>query len=97
MTSNGVYQRSGLNFTLMSGVTFGTFNGTISNSPLINATARGNETLGTKLTTYGRKNNFFPGGFVGSEYVNGDEETVFGNGQLYAYFDGSTKLKLVQK
>ena len=40
MTSNGVYQRSGLNFTLMSGVTFGTFNGTISNSPLINATNR---------------------------------------------------------
>ena len=55
MTSNGVYQRSGLNFTLMSGVTFGTFNGTISNSPLINATSRWNETTGTKLTTYGRK------------------------------------------
>jgi len=77
MTSNGIYQRSGLNFTLMSGTTFGTFNGTISNSPLINATARGNETTGNKLTTYGRKNNFFPGGFVGSEYINGDEETVF--------------------
>ena len=40
MTSNGVYQRSGLNFTLMSGVTFGTFNGTISNSPLINSVSR---------------------------------------------------------
>jgi len=77
MTSNGIYQRSGLNFTLMSGVTFGTFNGTIGNSPLINATARGNETTGTKLTTYGRKNNFFPGGFVGSEYINGEEDTVF--------------------
>jgi len=97
MTSNGVYQRSGLNFTLMSGTTFGTFNGMISNSPLINAVGRWNETLGTKLTTYGRKNNFFPGGFVGSEYVNGDEDTVFWNGALYAYFDGSTKLKLVQK
>ena len=97
MTSNGIYQRSGLNFTLMSGTTFGTFNGYAVNSPLINATARGNETLGTKLTTYGRKNNFFPGGFVGSEYINGDEETVFWNWPLYAYFDGSTKLKLVQK
>ena len=97
MTSNGIYQRSGLNFTLMSGVTFGTFNGTISNSPLINSVSRWNETLGTKLTTYGRKNNFFPGGFVGSEYVDGDESTVFWNWPLYAYFDGSTKLKLVQK
>ena len=97
MTSNGVYQRSGLNFTLMSGVTFGTFNGYSVNSPLINATSRWNETTGTKLTTYGRKNNFFPGGFVGSEYVNGDEETVFWNWPLYAYFDWSTKLKLVQK
>ena len=97
MTSNGVYQRSGLNFTLMSGVTFGTFNGYSVNSPLINATSRWNETLGTKLTTYGRKNNFFPGGFVGSEYINGEEDTVFWNGALYAYFDGSTKLKLVQK
>ena len=52
MTSNGIYQRSGLNFTLMSGVTFGTFNGYSVQSPLINATGRGNETLGTKLTTY---------------------------------------------
>ena len=97
MTSNGIYQRSGLNFTLMSGTTFGTFNGYAVNSPLINAAGRWNETLGTKLTTYGRKNNFFPGGFVGSEYINGDEETVFWNWPLYAYFDGSTKLKLVQK
>ena len=40
MTSNGVYQRSGLNFTLMSGTTFGTFNGMISNSPLINVVGR---------------------------------------------------------
>jgi hypothetical protein len=97
MTSNGIYQRSGLNFTLMSGVTFGTFNGYAVNSPLINAAGRWNETLGTKLTTYWRKNNFFPGWFVGSEYINGDEETVFWNWPLYAYFDGSTKLKLVQK
>ena len=40
MTSNGVYQRSGLNFTLMSGVTFGTFNGYSVNSPLINSVSR---------------------------------------------------------
>ena len=40
MTSNGIYQRSGLNFTMMSGTTFGTFNGMISNSPLINAVSR---------------------------------------------------------
>jgi len=96
MTSNGVYQRSGLNFTLMSGVTFGTFNGTISNSPLINATARGNETLGTKLTTYGRKNNFFPGGFVGSEYVDGYESTVFAKEDVYVYSNGTT-IKLIKK
>ena len=97
MTSNGVYQRSGLSFTMVSGQVFGTFNGTLGNSPLINCASRWNETLGNKLTTYGRKNNFFKGGFVGSEYIDGDEETVFWNNWLYAYFDGSTKLKLVQK
>ncbi|HNG96693.1 MAG TPA: hypothetical protein PLW93_00300 [Candidatus Absconditabacterales bacterium] len=96
MTSNGVYQRSGLNFTLMSGVTFGTFNGMISNSPLINAVGRGNETLGTKLTTYGRKNNFFPGGFVGSEYVDGYESTVFAKEDVYVYSNGTT-IKLIKK
>ena len=96
MTSNGVYQRSGLNFTLMSGVTFGTFNGTISNSPLINSVSRWNETLGTKLTTYGRKNNFFPGGFVGSEYVDGYESTVFAKEDVYVYSNGTT-IKLIKK
>ncbi len=96
MTSNGVYQRSGLNFTMMSGVTFGTFNGTISNSPLINAVSRWNETLGTKLTTYGRKNNFFPGGFVWSEYVDGYESTVFAKEDVYVYSNGTT-IKLIKK
>jgi len=96
MTSNGIYQRSGLNFTLMSGVTFGTFNGTISNSPLINSVSRWNETLGTKLTTYGRKNNFFPGGFVGSEYVDGYESTVFAKDDVYVYSNGTT-IKLIKK
>ena len=96
MTSNGVYQRSGLNFTMMSGVTFGTFNGMISNSPLINAVSRWNETLGTKLTTYGRKNNFFPGGFVGSEYVDGYESTVFAKEDVYVYSNG-TNIKLIKK
>lgn len=97
MTSNGLYQRSGLNFTMMSWTTFGTFNGMSGNSPLINAVSRWNETLGTKLTTYGRKNNFFPGGFVGSEYIDWDEDTVFWSAWLYAYYDGTSKLKLVQK
>ena len=97
MTSNGIYQRSGLNFTMMSWQVFGTFNGTLGNSPLINAFQRGNETASTKITTYGRKNNFFKGGFVGSEYVDWDEDTLYWNWQLYAYFDGSTKIKLVQK
>ena len=96
MTSNGVYQRSGLNFTMMSGTTFGTFNGMISNSPLINAVGRWNETLGTKLTTYGRKNNFFPGGFVGSEYVDGYESTVFAKEDVYVYSNGTT-IKLIKK
>jgi len=96
MTSNGIYQRSGLNFTLMSGTTFGTFNGTISNSPLINSVSRWNETLGTKLTTYGRKNNFFPGGFVGSEYVDGYESTVFAKDDVYVYSNGTT-IKLIKK
>jgi len=96
MTSNGIYQRSGLNFTLMSGVTFGTFNGTISNSPLINSVSRWNETLGTKLTTYGRKNNFFPGGFVWSEYVDGYESTVFAKEDVYVYSNGTT-IKLIKK
>ena len=97
MTSNGVYQRSGLTFTLMSGQVFGTFNGTLGNSPLIQAYSRWNDVPWNKITSYGRKNNFFKGWFVWSEYVNGDEDSIFGNGQLYAYFDGSTKLKLVQK
>jgi len=96
MTSNGIYQRSGLNFTLMSGTTFGTFNGYAVNSPLINATNRWNETLGTKLTTYGRKNNFFPGGFVWSEYVDGYESTVFAKEDVYVYSNGTT-IKLIKK
>ena len=96
MTSHGVYQRSGLNFTMMRGTTFGTFNGMISNSPLINAVGRWNETLGTKLTTYGRKNNFFPGGFVGSEYVDGYESTVFAKEDVYVYSNG-TNIKLIKK
>lgn len=97
MTSNWLYQRSGITFTMMSGQVFGTFNGTLWSSPLIQAYSRGNDVPWNKITSYWRKNNFFKGGFVWSEYVNGDEDSVFWNGQLYSYFDGSTKLKLVQK
>ena len=51
---------------------------------------------GTKLTTYGQKNNFFPGGFVG--WICRLFKILYSGGwKLYAYFDGSTKIKLVQK
>ena len=96
MTSNGIYQRNGLSFSLISGQVFGIFSGKLGNSPLITAFQRGNETTGAKLTTFLRKSNFFKWGFAGSEYIDWDEETVFGNGQYYAYYDGS-KVKLVQK
>ena len=40
MTNNGVYQRSGLTFTLMSGITIGMFRGWSYGSPLIEALSR---------------------------------------------------------
>ena len=65
MTNNGVYQRSGLNFTLMSGVTFGTFNG--YNQQLSSYQLHLSMKWNTWNETHNirRKNNFFPGGFVG--------------------------------
>jgi len=97
MTNNGVYQRSGLQFTLMSGIVAGLFRGWSYGSPLIEALSR-EEGEGNKLTTYGRKNNFFRGGFVGSEYIDGSIETVYSYNDLYAYYRSSdNKMILAQK
>ena len=43
-----------------------------------------------------KKNNFFPGGFVGSEYVDGYESTVFAKEDFYVYSNG-TNIKLIKK
>ena len=89
MTSNGVYQRSGISFTLMSGITLWLFSGYLSWSPLITAIPR-EIWESKKLTTYGRKNNFFKWWFVGSEYIDGDIETCYANDDIFVYYKTNT-------